>query len=333
MLNNNNERTRVRVRRSSRKAAAKRRRNTALLILLCLISFSLIGAMFGATPTGKYVASMMKDSVSRIFAESTADPVPGQRVEPLRRKSVTADADQMVLADRSVLNPLALPTIKDTYPEGDDRNWDVDALISRKRSPEDSSITDPMNPDRYGLGDQNSGSLSSTSLWSAISFQGTTGNFFSASVQSSRSGQSGARFGQLGSLSGGGIIPSGNPGDSLELYTLEKSGSGDNGIDDGLFDEPAQSGSGDRDSGQQAYLTPQPLPLYDVSQIAPNDEPLTPPASEDQTETLNAGNNDNGSVEVSEPATIAIFGIAALYLFGLRRSLTKKSVPINAVSA
>ena len=331
MLNNNNERTRVRVRRRSRKAVANKRRNTALLIVLGLMSVSAIAAMFGATPTGKYVAGLMKDSVSQIFAEPSPDQAPGQRVESLRRKAVSAEAEQMVMADRSVINPIALPTIKDTYPEGDTRNWDVDALISRKRAPEDSSISDPTNPERYGLDDPDGGTLSSASLWAAVSFDGNTGNFFNAATGNSRSGQSGSRFGQLGSLSGGGIIPSGNPGDKLDLYAIDKTGSGDNGLDDPLFDDGRQPGANGGNNDQQASLTPQPLPVFNVSDIAPNDEPLTPPASEDQQETVNADNNS--SVEVSEPATLAIFAFASLYLFGLRRALTKKPVPTAPISA
>ncbi len=331
MLNNNNERTRVRVRRRSRKAVAIKRRNTALLIVLGLTSVSAIAAMFGATPTGKYVAGLMKDSVSQIFAEASSDQAPGQRAESLRRKAVSSEVENMVMADRSVINPVALPTIRDTYPEGDTRNWDVDALISRKRAPEDSSITDPTNPQRYGLDDQDGGTLSSASLWAAVSFDGNTGNFFNAAAGTFRSGQAGSRFGQLGSLSGGGIIPTGNPGDKLDLYTVDKTGSGEKGLDDPLFDNGGQPGADGGNNGQQASLTPQPLPVFNVADIAPNNEPLSPPASEDQQETVNT---DNGSsVEVSEPATLAIFAFAGLYLFGLRRSLTKKPVPITPTSA
>lgn len=330
MLKNNNQRTRVRVRRGSRQAAAKKRRNTILLVLLGLTSLSAIAAMFGATPTGKYVASLMKERASRIFAEPAPEQRQRQSIESLQRKTASADADEVVFADRSVVNPLALPTVKDTYPDSDGKNWDVDALISRKRSPEDSGTTDPMNPERYGLDDEDGGSLFSTSLWAAVSYEGDTGSFFGAATGSSRSGSSGSGFGRIGLLPGSGIMPSGNPGDKLELYTLEQTSSGNNNGSDSLFDEPGVSGSDVNNDGQQGNGSSQQLPLFDVSQIAPNDEPLTPPTSEDELETVATGSADNDSIEVSEPGTIAIFGFAALYLFGLRRSLNKQPASPNA---
>ncbi|WP_414828547.1 hypothetical protein [Alteromonas sp. H39] len=332
MLNNNNERTRARARRSARKAAAKKRRNTALLILLGLTSVSAIAAMFGATPAGRYVAGLMKDNMSQLFAEPTSEPTPGQSAESLHRNGVSEDAEQLVTADRTAINPLALPLLKDTYPEGDTDNWNVNTLISRKRAPEDSSVTDPMNPEHYGLGDQDGGTLSSASLWAAVSFQGDTGNFFNTAARTLRSEQSGPGFGQIGALSAGGIIPAGNPGDNLNLYAIGQSGTAESGINNPLVDVAGPSGINNDNTNQQGNRLPTPLPLFKVADIAPNDEPLTQPASEGQQETVNADTTNNGSIEVSEPATLAIFAFAALYLFGLRRALTRRPVLTERVS-
>ncbi|MCU7553733.1 hypothetical protein OCL06_03865 [Alteromonas sp. ASW11-19] len=87
-----------------------------------------------------------------------------------------------------------------------------------------------------------------------------------------------------------------------------------------------QSSQPDRTATARQNVTPPPLvAMVDFKDVAPNSEPLIGATDSDVTPEPAAQ-----SIEVSEPARLARFGCAGIYLFVLRRALTARGRKASA---